>query len=73
MTVTGTVRDGKIVLPAGVSLPDGVEIAIEVPESALPDSVRLSNTLLELAGSIEGLPEDLSAQHGHYVHGVPKK
>jgi hypothetical protein len=29
--------------------------------------------LLEIAGSAEGLPQDLPQQHDHYLHGTPKR
>jgi hypothetical protein len=30
-------------------------------------------SLLEIAGTAEGLPEDYASQHDHYLHGTPKK
>lgn len=29
--------------------------------------------LLEVAGSAEGLPEDLAHNHEHYLHGTPRR
>jgi uncharacterized lipoprotein YbaY len=75
MTVIGTVRDGKIVLPEGVALPDGAQIPIELPvaaEAAEPAS-ELGRELLKFAGTIDGLPADLSINHDHYLYGAPKR
>jgi hypothetical protein len=29
--------------------------------------------LLQLAGSVEGLPADFSENHDHYLHGAPRR
>ncbi|MCX6909595.1 MAG: hypothetical protein NTY01_16340 [Verrucomicrobia bacterium] len=29
--------------------------------------------LLEVAGTVEGLPPDYAENHDHYIHGVPKR
>ena len=34
MSFTGTVKDGVVVLPPGVKLPDGMEVQLTVPDSA---------------------------------------
>lgn len=34
---------------------------------------RWGEALLEVAGSVEGLPEDYSENHDHYLHGLPKR
>jgi hypothetical protein len=31
------------------------------------------DALLELAGTVEGLPSDYAENHDHYIHGVPKR
>ena len=40
---------------------------------AAPASQNVWKSLLELAGTAEGLPEDLAEQHDHYLHGTPKR
>ncbi|MBI5395687.1 MAG: hypothetical protein HZA91_10360 [Verrucomicrobia bacterium] len=30
-------------------------------------------SLLEIAGTVEGLPPDYAENHDHYLHGVPKR
>lgn len=46
------VRDGKIILPAGVSLPDGGEIAIEIPERHSRHPFRSVNRCWNLRGRL---------------------
>ena len=36
-------------------------------------SPSLGEMLLRHAGKAVGLPEDLAAQHDHYLHGTPKR
>jgi len=38
-----------------------------------PPSPNVWESLLELAGTAEGLPADLAEQHDHYLHGTPKR
>ena len=76
MTLKGSVQGGKIVLPVGVTLPEGIEVDIEVPASSVDPSTaktELGRKLLELAGSCDGLPEDLSVNLDHYLYGTPKR
>ncbi len=37
------------------------------------DCLSLRATLLELAGTVEGLPPDFADEHDHYIHGTPKR
>ena len=41
-------------------------------EDAQPTS-SLGEMLLRHAGKAVGLPEDMAAQHDHYLHGTPKR
>jgi len=34
VSITGKVKDGVVVLPAGLKLPDGLEVQLTVPDSA---------------------------------------
>lgn len=77
MTVKGTVQGGKIVLPEGVSLAEGLEVDINLPaaENVDPETAKTETgrRLLKLAGTCEGLPEDLSLNLDHYLYGTPKR
>jgi hypothetical protein len=38
-----------------------------------PGRKSWGEALLEVAGTAKSLPEDLSANHDHYLHGTPKR
>ena len=51
---------------------DAARVAVEIK----PISTALSplgEMLLRHAGKAVGLPEDMAAQHDHYLHGTPKR
>ena len=75
MTVTGTVRGGVVVPDLEDLLPEGSRVTIELEhESGVSDEFEPSfASLLELAGTVEGLPPDMARNHNHYLHGHPKK
>ena len=76
MTYQGKVTNGVVVLDNGAALPDGTIVRVEpVPEAqgAQPQPGSLAATLLEFAGTIDGLPEDLAKNHDHYLYGTPKQ
>ena len=72
MSVTGKVKNGVIVLPANVSLPEGAEVRVET-FGHVPESDPLLETILKLAKPRRHLPKDYALNHGHYVRGEPKK
>lgn len=63
MTYTGVVRNGRIELPAGASLPEGATVLVELSDAADP---------------IDGLPDesvetgisDLASAHDSYACGA---
>jgi len=71
MVYFGKVKDGKIIPEPGVPLVEGARVRIEpVDESgAVIDSVyRLGDLAVD-----DGGPEDVAAEHDHYIYGTPKK
>ena len=73
MSVTGKVKDGVVVLPPGVKLPEGSEVQLTVPESVLPEATL---TLRETAAplpTVDGLPDDLAINLDYYLHGHRKQ
>lgn len=80
MQYIGQVKGGVGVFENGTP-PEGVKVRVEV----VPDQSAVSNTqagdssrgpwstLLELAGTVEGLPSDMARNHDHYIHGAPRK
>lgn len=78
MTFRGIVQGGRISLPPGVQLPEGTQVRIELDEvttakPADPDPRPIGKKLLDFAGTVEGLPEDFSINHDHYLYGTPKR
>jgi len=72
MTYRGHVKNGQITLDEPVPLPEGAKVSIELVESG-EVKPTIWDKLLELAGSVEGLPPDMAENHDHYLYGTPKK
>jgi hypothetical protein len=72
MTVQGKIVNGSIVLDQSLSLPEGTRVEVVVTPLAKAAS-PLGEMLLRHAGKATGLPEDMAAQHDHYLHGTPKR
>lgn len=71
-TYTGEVRNGVVVLPEGVALPEGTVVRVQ-PIEEVPRRSALAERLLRIAGTAEGLPEDLAENLDHYLHGRPRR
>ncbi len=70
---TGEIRGGVVVFEGTPpSLPEGTKVRVEPVEieTALAD---LSDRLLKLSGTVEGLPEDYAENLDHYLRGQPKR
>ena len=70
--IQGTISGGTIVLDQPAPFPEGTRVEITIqerPKAASP----LGEALMKLAGTAVGLPEDMAAQHDHYLHGTPKR
>lgn len=73
MSFEGTVVNGAIVLDGGQKLPEGARVEIVVRPPSTQTASDLGEMLLRHAGKAVGLPEDMAAQHDHYLHGTPKR
>lgn len=71
MSITGTVKNGVVVLPPGTQLPDGTPVKIESLLTAADDP--LVAVVEQRAKPRPHLPTDYALNHGHYVAGEPKK
>lgn len=76
MTIIGTVRGGKIELPPDISLPEGMEVTVDIlqpvcetKETSPEPTLR---GVLKFAGAITDLPPDSSRNVDHYLYGAPK-
>jgi hypothetical protein len=72
MSLTGTVKNGVIVLPPGTKLPEGAEVKVETIELSAADGSLLA-TVERLAKPRPHLPKDYALNHGQFVRGEPKK
>ncbi len=71
MTCKVKVENGTIRLPSGVKLPDGAEVQLTIPDSALNGS--FADRYAVYIGAADDLPPDLAENLDHYVHGHRKK
>lgn len=71
MSYKGKVENGKIILHAGATLPEGAEVTVVVDrrEDDLPN---WSSGLIALIKNRDW-PTDMALNHDHYIHGTPKK
>jgi len=76
MEYRGRIQKGVVVFDGELKLPEGAEVAVRVVQPAKTDEQTrpsIWDKLLELAGTVEGLPPDMAENHDHYLHGTPKK
>lgn len=74
--LTGKVVNGVVVLDQPGVLEDGTTVRVErveQPSHSEGDISSLREMLLSHAGSVEGLPSDMSVNHDHYLYGTPKR
>jgi hypothetical protein len=77
MEYNGQVRGGVVVFE-NETPPEGAAVRVEVVEPNAGtanggQAAGLWSKLLEVAGTVEGLPPDMAEQHDHYIHGTPKR
>jgi hypothetical protein len=75
MEYNGQVRGGVVIFK-DEKPPEGATVRVEVvgeSTSAGGQAGELWSKLLEVAGTVEGLPSDMAEQHDHYIHGTPKR
>lgn len=72
MTYRGHVKNGQIALDEAVALPEGAEVTVEIVSNG-EKRPTIWDKLLEMAGTVDGLPEDMAENHDHYLYGTPKK
>jgi hypothetical protein len=70
MSVTGTVKNGVVILPPGTSIPEGSTVSVETLPAGDDGFVSAAE---KLAKPRPHLPKDYALNHGHYVRGEPKK
>jgi hypothetical protein len=74
MTLRGHIRNGKVVFEQALALPDGTAVEVDLRELGKTDAgPTLYERYRDIIGIAEGLPEDFSINHDHYIHGTPKR
>ncbi|MEX2174932.1 MAG: hypothetical protein WD872_11260 [Pirellulaceae bacterium] len=76
MTIAGTLQNGVVVFDEPPQFPDGTRVEVVIPAVASSPEENQEPTLrslLEVAGTVKGLPADFAEQHDHYIHGTPKR
>jgi hypothetical protein len=74
MQYEGHVAGGVIVLDNKTDLPDGTRVRIVPLVPLVPEEPRtLADKFQNVIGKAKSLPEDMAAQHDHYIHGSPKR
>ena len=72
MSFKGTVKNGVVVLPSDVKLPEGTEVNVE-PLELLPEQDPFIRAVLKLAKPRPHWPKDYARNLDHYLYRVPKK
>jgi hypothetical protein len=74
MVYQGTVQNGVVVFPAGVQLPEGSPVRVELMAETPHERPAKDDILFRMGDyAIEtGIP-DLGANIDHYLYGHPKK
>jgi len=71
MRCAGKVKNGLVILPPGIELPEGQEVEVIAPLSE--GSPHLLHEPLASYGAVAALPDDLAANHDYYLHGSRKQ
>jgi len=71
MEYQGHVAGGVVVLDNGANLPEGTVVRVEPVQA--PQPMTLYERFKNVIGKATDLPEDMAAQHDHYIHGAPKR
>jgi hypothetical protein len=72
MSYKGTVKNGVVILPPEVKLPEGAEVEVLAPETRQEQDPFLQ-AVAKTAKPRPHWPKDYALNHGHYVSGEPKK
>jgi hypothetical protein len=80
-TYRGKIEAGKVVWEGGLQPPDGARVVVTTESGDSPKVEGASRSALPqidpiyLIGddAVDGLPEDMSIEHDHYIYGTPKR
>lgn len=72
MSFMGKIKNGVVVLPPEIILPEGTEVSVETVDMPA-DNDPFIQAVLKSAKPRPHWPKDYALNHGHYVSGEPKK
>ena len=73
MSYKGTVKNGVVVLPPDVKLPEGTEVEVIPGMELLSEDDPSIAAVLKLAKPRPHWPKDYALNHAYYAKGHPKK
>jgi hypothetical protein len=78
MMYRGRIKNGVVVLEAGVRLQEGMDVRVEPVEAERtaenpPQMPQLREGLMSFSGVVKDGPSDLARNHDHYLHGTAKR
>ena len=78
MTYRGKYKNGTVLLPKGVDIPEGAEVEVTPIDTPANGNTGESDSSFyerykEFIGVLEGLASDLAENHDHYLYGAAKR
>ena len=78
MTYRGKYKNGTVLLPKGVDIPDGAVVEVTPigrPSNGSSPECESSfyDRYKEFIDVLDGLPSDLAQNHDYYLYGAPKR
>jgi hypothetical protein len=78
VTYRGKYKNGTVLLPKGVDIPEGTEVEVTLIGPPANGSIQGGESTFyerykEFIGVLDGLPSDLAENHDHYLYGTPKR
>lgn len=78
MIYRGRVKNGVVLLEAGVRLQEGMDVRVEPVEvesagESPAETQQLREGLMSFSGVVEDGPSDLARNHDYYLHETPKQ
>ncbi len=70
MAYKGHMKNGVIILDESAPFEEGTEVRVDCVKETPP---TIAERLAPIIGTVDGLPEDASENHDHYLYGAPKK
>jgi hypothetical protein len=71
MSYQGIIKNGQIMLTPDATLPEGAAVTVDV-QPGQPPIADFAKELLKLS-KIRDWPTDMSRNHDHYIHGLPRR